>query len=130
MAVVDRFESGWSLMLCFLSGHLPWFEKALMTVHYVVMRDQYTAWDMPNVATQTSVALLRFCDVIPPDKAFYLAGMACRDNKEYESMAFVLLNHYLGRLIGFLFVQIVFCTLFLQIVVADCFCIRLDLIDF
>jgi intraflagellar transport protein 172 len=77
------------------SGHLPWFEKALMTVHYVVMRDKFTSWNMTEVATQTSVALLRFCDVIPPDKAFYLAGMACKENKDYESMAFVLLNHYL-----------------------------------
>ena len=66
-----------------------------MTVHYVVMRDRFTEWKMTDNATQTSVSLLRFCDVIPPDKAFYLAGMACRNNKEYESMAFVLLNHYL-----------------------------------
>ena len=50
---------------------------------------------MLEVSAQTSVALLRFCDVIPPDKAFYLAGMACRDNADWESMAFVLLNHYL-----------------------------------
>ena len=66
-----------------------------MTVHYVVMRNRFTEWKMTDNATQTSVSLLRFCDVIPPDKAFYLAGMACRNNKEYESMAFVLLNHYL-----------------------------------
>jgi len=77
------------------SGHLPWFEKALMTVHYVVMRDRFTKWNMLEEASKTSVALLRFCDVLPPDKAFYLAGMACRDDAKWESMAFVLLNHYL-----------------------------------
>jgi hypothetical protein len=55
------------------SGHLPWFEKALMTTHYVVMRDRFKAWNMTDAATQTAVSLLRFCDVIPPDKAFYLA---------------------------------------------------------
>ena len=77
------------------SGHLPWFEKALMTVHYVVMRDRFTQWNMLDVAAQTSVALLRFCDVLPPDKAFYLAGIACREDAQWESMAFVLLNHYL-----------------------------------
>ena len=75
--------------------HTPHAQQALMTVHYVVMRDRFTEWKMTDNATQTSVSLLRFCDVIPPDKAFYLAGMACRNNKEYESMAFVLLNHYL-----------------------------------
>lgn len=78
-----------------LNTHYPRPPQALMTVHYVVMRNRFTEWKMTDNATQTSVSLLRFCDVIPPDKAFYLAGMACRNNKEYESMAFVLLNHYL-----------------------------------
>ena len=82
-----------------------------------------------DAATQTAVSF-RFCDVIPPDKAFYLAvrlivfsymssfpifcrisffpapppvltkfsplfQLACKDDSRWESMAFVLLNHYL-----------------------------------
>jgi intraflagellar transport protein 172 len=32
---------------------------------------------MKELATKLSLALLRHTDVVPADKAFYLAGMAC-----------------------------------------------------
>lgn len=40
------------------------------------------------------VALLRFCEFIRIDKAFYEAGMACKKNNMY-GLASVLLNRYL-----------------------------------
>ena len=40
------------------------------------------------------ISLLRHTDIIPADKAFYEAGIACK-NMNWENMAFVFLNRYL-----------------------------------
>lgn len=42
------------------------------------------------------IALLRYLDLLQPDKLFYEAGMTCRDfGGDYENMAFAFLNQYL-----------------------------------
>ena len=79
------------------SGHLPWFEKALMTTHYVVMRDRFKEWNMTDAATQTAVSLLRFCDVIPPDKAFYLAVRLIAFSYMSRLSHILLAFHFLPR---------------------------------
>ena len=43
---------------------------------------------------QILISLLRHTDIIPADKAFYEAGLACR-NINWDNMAFVFLNRYL-----------------------------------
>ena len=40
------------------------------------------------------ISLLRHTDIIPADKGFYEAGIACK-NMNWENMAFVFLNRYL-----------------------------------
>lgn len=95
------------------------FERYLIIAHYCALRsallkvaDAEPA--MKLAATKLSVSLLRHCDLIPADKAFYEAGTACKVShkcphdyhisfnqslqdygSKYESMAFVFLNHYL-----------------------------------
>lgn len=49
---------------------------------------------MKSVCVKISVALLRFTDIIPADKAYYEAGTDLRDEGKV-SEAFVFLNHYL-----------------------------------
>merc|ERR1711865_572944 len=50
---------------------------------------------MGELATRISLALLKYCGVIPADKLFYLAGSMCRDQEHLQSLAFVLLNRYI-----------------------------------
>jgi intraflagellar transport protein 172 len=71
------------------------FEHFLIIVHYYCNRSAFN--EVPGLeilATKCSVALLRHCDVIPVDRAFYEAGIACK-RIGWDSMAFVFLNHYL-----------------------------------
>ena len=68
-----------------------------MTTHYVVMRDRFKAWNMTDAATQTAVSLLRFCDVIPPDKAFYLAVRLIAFSYMSRLSHILLAFHFLPR---------------------------------
>ncbi|VEL39877.1 unnamed protein product [Protopolystoma xenopodis] len=47
-----------------------------------------------KIAAKLSISLLRHSDIIPADKAFYEAGINCRE-QGWTSMAFVFLNRYL-----------------------------------
>ncbi len=40
------------------------------------------------------MSLIRYTDTVPADRAFYEAGVACRDDDK-QAMAFVLLNRFL-----------------------------------
>uniref|UniRef100_A0A914VZ84 Intraflagellar transport protein 172 n=1 Tax=Plectus sambesii TaxID=2011161 RepID=A0A914VZ84_9BILA len=77
------------------------FDRYLVIAHYYALRSALlkvaeTEPAMKLAAMKLSVSLLRHCDLIPADKAFYEAGVACKDfGSKYESMAFVFLNHYL-----------------------------------
>ena len=75
-------------------GALKFFERALLVAHYMVTQKEFEAKGESKQAAKIAVALLRFCGVIPADRAFYEAGIACRDTNDL-SMAFVFLNHYL-----------------------------------
>ncbi|KAL0271339.1 UNVERIFIED_CONTAM: hypothetical protein PYX00_008457 [Menopon gallinae] len=71
------------------------FETLLRIAHYYAARCAYReSKSLIPLATKISIALLRYTDIIPADKAFYEAGMdakaAGRNNE-----AFVFLNHYL-----------------------------------
>jgi intraflagellar transport protein 172 len=63
--------------------------------HLITMKTEVeNVPEMHEIYAKICVSLLRYCDNIPPDAAFYEAGMACRKEK-WDSMAFVFLNRYL-----------------------------------
>ncbi|PIC15412.1 hypothetical protein B9Z55_022396 [Caenorhabditis nigoni] len=83
------------------SEHLEEFTKAMWALHLISMRTALEEIDksVPEVqklCLRQSLSLLRYTDVLTPDRIFYEAGSACKDyGKEYESLGFLLLNHYL-----------------------------------
>jgi len=70
-------------------------ERCLMAAHYMSLRDTCLENGLTELATRISLALLKYCGVIPADKLFYLAGTMCRDQEHLQSLAFVLLNRYI-----------------------------------
>lgn len=71
------------------------FDTLLMVAHlYAVRAACQHVHTLGTITVKISVALVRYSDLIPADKAYYEAGMALRSQGR-ESEAFVLLNHYL-----------------------------------
>lgn len=71
------------------------FEQLLLIAHYYATRAACReVVALHNVGIKISVALLRYTELIPVDKAFFEAGMDLRSVGR-DSEAFVLLNHYL-----------------------------------
>lgn len=71
------------------------FKLLLLISHYLAVRSAcQTQKSLVEIATKLSVSLLRHSDILPPDKAFYEAGMGAR-RVGWENMAFVFLNRYL-----------------------------------
>uniref|UniRef100_UPI003AACFFE7 intraflagellar transport protein 172 homolog isoform X1 n=1 Tax=Centroberyx gerrardi TaxID=166262 RepID=UPI003AACFFE7 len=71
------------------------FEQMLLITHYYATRSAAKGVDqLVSVAAKLSVSLLRHTELVPADKAFYEAGMACRVIG-WENMAFIFLNHFL-----------------------------------
>lgn len=71
------------------------FDRLLLIAHYYTTRA--ACRELPSlhmIAVKISIAMLRYTELIPADKAFFEAGMDLRSlNRECE--AFVILNHYL-----------------------------------
>ena len=76
------------------SGALKYFERALLVAHYMSMQNEFKARKHESEAAKVAISLLRFCGVIPADRAFYEAGVACKE-MNWLSMGFVFFNHYL-----------------------------------
>ncbi|XP_029847708.3 intraflagellar transport protein 172 homolog [Ixodes scapularis] len=71
------------------------FERLLLISSYYATRSACLGQDaLKEHATKISVSLLRYTEHIPADKAFYEAGLACK-NANKDNMAFVFWNHYL-----------------------------------
>ncbi|XP_073968518.1 intraflagellar transport protein Oseg2 isoform X1 [Rhodnius prolixus] len=71
------------------------FETLMIISHYYCIR--CVARQLPNlseIAVKISIALLRYSDIIPADKAYYEAGIDCKESG-MSSDAFVFLNHWL-----------------------------------
>lgn len=68
-------------------------EDLLMATHYQHMLYLSTEHDLKDVAAKCSVTLLKYPDIVAPDKAFYQAGVTVRD-AENINLAFMLLNRY------------------------------------
>ncbi|XP_008279843.1 intraflagellar transport protein 172 homolog [Stegastes partitus] len=71
------------------------FEQMLLIAHNYATRSAAKGVEqLISVAAKLSVSLLRYTELIPADKAFYEAGLACRA-VGWENMAFIFLNHFL-----------------------------------
>ena len=68
------------------------FQKLFLIAHYNTMRCSCVGNEQLDlISAKLSISLLRHCDIIPADKAFYEAGVMCQKLK-WENMAFVFLN--------------------------------------
>ena len=71
------------------------FQKLFLISHYNTMRCSCAGNDqLDPIAAKLSISLLRHCDLVPADKAFYEAGIMCQKVK-WDNMAFVFLNRYI-----------------------------------
>uniref|UniRef100_A0A8C2ZEP1 Intraflagellar transport protein 172 homolog n=1 Tax=Cyclopterus lumpus TaxID=8103 RepID=A0A8C2ZEP1_CYCLU len=68
------------------------FEQMLLIAHYYATRS--ASKGVSQLVPKLSVSLLRHTELVPADKAFYEAGLACRA-VGWENMAFIFLNHFL-----------------------------------
>ena len=64
-----------------------------MAAHYQHLLYVSKAQGLKDIAAKCSVTLLKYPDVVPQDKAFYQAGVTCRDQGN-TNLAFMLLNRY------------------------------------
>lgn len=75
------------------------FDRYQHLLHYCALGKAFELTDSPEAKRlnlKIKIALLRYLDLLQPDKLLYDAGMACRDvGGEYENMAFAFLNQYL-----------------------------------
>ncbi len=66
-------------------------EEILMATHYMHMFLQTKANALKEASVKAAVTLMKYPDIVPQDKAFYLAGNAAR-NSGNTNLAFMLLN--------------------------------------
>ncbi|KAL6096181.1 ift172 [Pungitius sinensis] len=71
------------------------FEQMLLIANYYATRSATKGVaQLVSLAAKLSVSLLRHTELVPADKAFYEAGLACRA-VGWENMAFIFFNHFL-----------------------------------
>jgi intraflagellar transport protein 172 len=70
------------------------FEKLLLVVHYGAVRVHARNYRLDELVATLSLTLLRFTTIIPPDRAFYEAGVDCKA-VDWLNIAFVMYNRYL-----------------------------------
>lgn len=69
-------------------------QPLLLATHYShLLQTSRGEPDLKELAPKVAISLLAFNDVIPADKLFYDAGIACKD-QGHANLAFVLLNRY------------------------------------
>jgi intraflagellar transport protein 172 len=69
-------------------------DRVLMAAHYSAMRDAAVVAGDHVLAAEVSVSLLRYCGVVPADRAFLEAGEAMKQARRLN-VAFVMLNRFL-----------------------------------
>ena len=73
-------------------------EMMMMAAHYSSIRHTCLRNGLHNLAAKVAVGMLRYCGIVPADKLFYDAGMACKNassDHDSQNLAFVLLNRYI-----------------------------------
>ncbi|KAI6232370.1 Intraflagellar transport protein osm-1 [Aphelenchoides besseyi] len=75
------------------------FDRYQYVLHYSAFSkalEEVEATEANRLRLKIKIALLRYVDLLQPDKLFYEAGLACRNGDgSYQNMAFAFLNHYL-----------------------------------
>eukprot|EP01034_Spumella_vulgaris_P020636 gene20636-26451_t len=67
--------------------------EMLMALHFQNMLYTAKSLGLKDIAAKCSITLLKYPDYLPQDKAFYQAGVSCRDNGNVN-LSFLLLNRY------------------------------------
>jgi len=78
-------------------ANAPYYKKEMRhykTIAHLMYMQHVLKDTIPELYAKACVSLLRYCDVIPPDRAFYLAGESCKNVNEMD-MSFVFLSRYL-----------------------------------
>merc|ERR1719191_2583001 len=71
------------------------FSKALLTAHLQSVRLRFKeSKKAPDLVAKISVALCRYCNEFPVDRAFFEAGLDCK-NANMVNMSFFFLNRFL-----------------------------------
>ncbi|CAJ0583687.1 unnamed protein product, partial [Mesorhabditis spiculigera] len=74
------------------SRHFDFFYRQMLALHMMCIRNAMLIADeleSKRTRLKLSIALLRYSDVLPPDRVFYEAGILARDvGTEYEGMRF------------------------------------------
>lgn len=71
------------------------FQHYLLVAHYFAIRAAcFGHQQLTSIAAKLSVAMLRYTDIIPVDKAFFEAGQMAKA-QGWENMAFVFFNRFL-----------------------------------
>ncbi len=65
--------------------------EMLMATHYQNMFYVSRSLGLKEITAKTSITLLKYPNLIPQDRAFYQAGMACKEHGN-SNLAFLLLN--------------------------------------
>uniref|UniRef100_A0A0N4ZD27 WD_REPEATS_REGION domain-containing protein n=1 Tax=Parastrongyloides trichosuri TaxID=131310 RepID=A0A0N4ZD27_PARTI len=75
------------------------FKRYLEAIHFICLYEALSDFDseeVEEIKLKLKISLVRYIDLIPADKVFYEAGIACRKHGEkYENMAFTFLSMYL-----------------------------------
>jgi intraflagellar transport protein 172 len=73
------------------------FQRLLAAAHYSAARAFCREHGLKDAAAKLSVSLLRYAGEIPADKAFYQAGMACKEVRPVGQVAVFRRKDTLGR---------------------------------
>jgi intraflagellar transport protein 172 len=61
------------------------FEKFMIITHLTALKEFCSQKkELQSFAAKQSIALLRYCDLIAPDRAFYDAGLAAKVCSQYQ----------------------------------------------
>ncbi|CAD5234656.1 unnamed protein product [Bursaphelenchus xylophilus] len=73
------------------------FNRYLYVLHYyclcLALQDTENP-DIEKLVVRLKISMLRYVDLVQPDKLFYEAGIACSKVQGYENMAFTFLNQF------------------------------------
>uniref|UniRef100_A0A0K0F112 Intraflagellar transport protein osm-1 (inferred by orthology to a C. elegans protein) n=1 Tax=Strongyloides venezuelensis TaxID=75913 RepID=A0A0K0F112_STRVS len=72
------------------------FIRYLQCIHFICMGEslsEFSSSEVEEIKLKLKISLLRYIDLLPADRIFYEAGIACKEyGKPYENMAFTFLN--------------------------------------
>lgn len=77
------------------------FKTLLLIAHYYAARAAYKSTkSLLGLATKVSIALLRYTDVIPPDKAFFEAGVDAKVSPHFQLLGYPFVFDYCRKFVG------------------------------